>query len=488
MSVIWAAKIGCGWPVKSEGAVSNIGTALPVVGHCRAAGGVVSLTMLLGWPEMLKVPRWTILLFLGAHAHLAMGSPAIVLTNVPAFGSSDDLAGVVLEAAPATHRVAVFIYVPSAGWWSKPYCDPQLTVIRPDGSWTADITTGGADASATRITALLVGSNYSEPCVMGPAVLPTNVTAQAIASATVERFDPNLRWISFSAYDWWVKASPGLIGPGPNYFSDSTNNVWLDDQGRLHLRITSVSNQWQCAEVVTRRTFGYGSYRFELDSPVNNINPSVVLGLFTWSDDPAYTHREIDVECGRWANTNDVNNAQYVVQPWDSPGHLVRYAVPADLTNSTHLFTWETNRVTYQCQRGGYSPTPAATNVISSWVFTNAAAVPQTGDENVRINLWLINGTPPTDKQEAEFVLKSFSFVPPGPPLPALLARPRIQNAQFLFDIRSQPDRHLQLQTSSNLSCWQDLAMLLATNGRVTFADSNIMQAGPRFYRAITLP
>ena len=70
---------------------------------------------------------------------------------------------------------------------------------------------------------------------------------------------------------------------------------------------------------------------------VNDINPSVVLGLFTWSDDPAYTHREIDVECGRWADPSDVNNAQYVVQPWDWPGHLVRYAVPAGLTNSTHL-------------------------------------------------------------------------------------------------------------------------------------------------------
>ena len=100
--------------------------------------------------------------------------------------------------------------------------------------------------------------------------------------------------------------------------------------------------------MVTKRTFGYGSYRFELDSAVNGINPSVVLGLFTWSDDPAYTHREIDVECGRWANPGDVNNAQYVVQPWDWPSHLVRYAVPADLTNSTHSFTWETNCVSYQ--------------------------------------------------------------------------------------------------------------------------------------------
>ena len=64
----------------------------------------------------------------------------------PPFGSYASLAGRVLDASPAAYRVAVFIFVPSAGWWSKPYCDPQLTIIQPDGSWTADITTGGADA------------------------------------------------------------------------------------------------------------------------------------------------------------------------------------------------------------------------------------------------------------------------------------------------------------------------------------------------------
>src|SRR5439155_1736479 len=102
---------------------------------------------------------------------------------------------------------------------------------------------------------------------------------------------------------------------------------------------------------------------------------------------------EIDVECSRWGNAADTNNAQYVVQPFDTPGHLVRYAVPLNQTNSTHLFIWETNRVTFQSLRGGYSPSPNASNVISAWTYE--LAVPQTGDENVRINLWLSGGNPP---------------------------------------------------------------------------------------------
>jgi hypothetical protein len=418
----------------------------------------------------------------------ARATPSIEITNVPPFGSFANLTGRVLDVSPAAYRVAVFIYVPSAGWWSKPYCDPQLTAIQPDGSWTADITTGGADETATQITALLVGTNYSEPCVMGPAALPANVTAQAVATATVERANPNVRWISFSGYDWWLKDSSALIGPGPNYFSDSTHNVWLDDQGRLHLRITNRSNQWQCAEVVTKRTFGFGSYRFELDSVVNDINPSVVLGLFTWSDDPAYTHREIDVECGRWANPSDVNDAQFVVQPWDWPSHLVRYAVPAGLSNSTHCFIWETNRISYQALCGGYSPNPAPTNIISTSVFSNAAEVPQTGDENVRLNLWLINGGAPTNNSEVEFIIKSFQFVPLGPPLPALLLRPRSSNGCLAFDISGQADRRYEVQTSSNLCSWQGLNTILATNSPMSFTDTNEVGDGPRLYRLLTLP
>src|ERR1051325_9360531 len=104
-------------------------------------------------------------------------SPAILLTNIPAYGSFTDLSGLVLGVEPAAHRVAVFIYVPGYGWVTKPTCADPLTSIQPDGSWTADITTGGSDHLATRVAALLVGTNYAQPCVAGAANLPTNVFA-----------------------------------------------------------------------------------------------------------------------------------------------------------------------------------------------------------------------------------------------------------------------------------------------------------------------
>src|SRR6266567_8316858 len=86
-------------------------------------------------------------------AWVCQAAPSIEITNVPAFGSLNNLGGRVLNASPAAYRVAIFIYVPSAGWYSKPYCDPQLTTIQPDTSWTADVTTGGSDQLATKFAA-----------------------------------------------------------------------------------------------------------------------------------------------------------------------------------------------------------------------------------------------------------------------------------------------------------------------------------------------
>ena len=118
-------------------------------------------------------------------------------------------------------------------------------------------------------------------------------------------------------------------------------------------------------------------------------------------------------------NPADPNNAQYVVEPYNLSGHLARLAVPAGQTNSTLLFTWETNRVGFQSQRGSFSPNPVPANVISNWNYT--LTVPPTGDENVHLNLWLSNGAPPTGNQEVEVVIASFQFVPLGAPQPAWL-------------------------------------------------------------------
>ncbi len=417
-------------------------------------------------------------------------SPAVIITNLPAYGTTDTLKGYVIGANPATQAMAVFIYVPGYGWVNKPFCTPLLVPIQADGSWSANITTGGPnDTTATRIAAMLVSTNYNQGCLAGSNTLPANVYAQAIAKTIVTRPSPGVRFVNFAGYDWWVKSPAGLAGPGPNYFSDSTTNVFTDTNGWLHLRITHRTNAWQCAEIVSARTFGFGNYRFEVGSVVDNLNQNVTLGLFTWSDDPAFTDREIDVEGGRWSNPADTNNAQFVVQPFDGANHLVRYRVAPGLADTTHLFIWETNRIRWQAQTNAYSA--AGTNVFSAYTFANVADIPLSGDENVRLNLWLVNGIPPSDNNEEEVVIKSFNFVPLGTPPPAVLSHAKNVpgvNPVFQADFTVQPDFRYDIQVSSNLMLWEDLTNVLATSDKFTLKATNSAAVNGLFYRAITLP
>ncbi len=143
------------------------------------------------------------------------------------------------------------------------------------------------------------------------------------------------RKITFSGYEWNVKSSGDAVGPGPNVFSNSEDNVFVDTEGRLHLLINQKQGRWRCAEVVSARSFGLGTYRFTIDSGIDGLDPNVVLGLFTWSDAPEYNHRELDVEIARWGDPANAN-AQFVVQPYTRKANIVRFAIPTGRGPTTH--------------------------------------------------------------------------------------------------------------------------------------------------------
>jgi hypothetical protein len=350
-------------------------------------------------------------------------APAIAFTHVPAYGSTEDLQGQVNCAEPADYRVAVYIYVD--GWWNKPTWAEPLTTIRPDGSWTCDVTTGGGDPWATRLAAFLLPASYAPPLLDGDPVLPADLWDHAAAQAIVSR-GPGPRQIEFAGHLWTVKASETPVGPGPNYFSDRPEDVWVDAAGRLHLRIVQRDGRWYCTEVVTGRPFGYGNYVFRVAPLARELNPNAVVGLFTWDNAAAqYNFRELDVEFSRWGDpAND--NAQYVVQPWDHPGNVFRFNLDLLAESTTHCFDWHADRVTFQSVWGDVACLDLQTliqtlrvsqnpkglaNPIASWTYTGPD-VPPAGDGQARINLWLMSGHPPTDGQPIEVVVEGFEFIP----------------------------------------------------------------------------
>jgi hypothetical protein len=419
----------------------------------------------------------------GSLSPARAASPGIVITNMPAFGALGNLSGFVTNANPATNSVAVFIFV-AGGWYSKPGCASPLTPIQPNGSWSANITIYPSDTNATEIAAFLMPTNYNQPCADGTNGLA--IPSQAEATVYVDRVNPSARQFNFAGYGWWVKTASGLAGPGPNYFTDSTNNVWVDAQGQLHLKITQTNGQWQCVEIISDRSFGYGQYRYTVLTPVSTLGTNAVLGMFTWSYDAAYNYREIDIEQSRWEYGYGTNNVEdYALAPY-GPGQTLNFTLPVTLANTTHCLIWRAGNVAFQSLNGGFALPPAATNVLEMW--NNSLGVPPAGGEQVHINLWLDNGNPPGNGQPIEAVVSGFEFVPIGAVLPAQLGPLTGLPGAPQLTVQGQANWHYEIDASSNMLDWMSLGEIAPTNAVFQFTDTNPVSARARFYRTVTEP
>jgi hypothetical protein len=221
-----------------------------------------------------------------------------------------------------------------------------------------------------------------------------------LATAILTSHAPAARTIEFSGFTWEVKrAVEEKAGPGPNLFSDSEEAVFVDSQGRLHLKVLKTDKGWASSEVFLRAPLGYGAYTFELDTPADAVDDNVVLGLFTYGASEDYNHREIDFEVSRWGDPKAAN-MQMVIQPYDTVGNIVRYEMPRTTASSSHMFNWTKDKIDF---------TSMAKNWFKRWTY-DGRDNPVPGDETVHINLWMFQGKDPVSGRTNEVIIKKFSF------------------------------------------------------------------------------
>jgi hypothetical protein len=127
--------------------------------------------------------------------------PSVQISSAPTFGSvSANISGRVLNVAPSNTSVAVLIFIPGLGTFSKPFCSPStLTPLNPDGTFSVQTVSGGVDSTATQIAVIAVPSTTSVPCYGSdsnnppfPGV-PSALLSQALATAIVYRPRPTGR-------------------------------------------------------------------------------------------------------------------------------------------------------------------------------------------------------------------------------------------------------------------------------------------------------
>jgi hypothetical protein len=230
------------------------------------------------------------------------------------------------------------------------------------------------------------------PAASGPAgAVPAVPGASGPAGAAPAR----KRIVAWSGHSWRVRPAAWDGLPGPNRWSAANVSV---DGGVLRLEINQRRRGWTCAEVHSRRSFGYGRYRFVVGSDLSRLDPWVVLGLFTYRDDIPQPHNEIDIEVARWGRRRDRRNAQFVQQP-RGRGNTKRLALPPR-PPYTMWWDWVPGSIAWGVIDG--------TGDLVSAHSRPSPFVPS--GERVHLNLWLAEGHPPARPLAIE--VASFDHTP----------------------------------------------------------------------------
>ncbi len=217
--------------------------------------------------------------------------------------------------------------------------------------------------------------------------------------------------VRFSEYEWTLRGA-GIGDPGPNEWDDG--HAWVDDAGALHLRVAPREGAWYCAEVASVERFGFGRYQFWLEGPVARMDMNVVLGLFTYPTPDvgkSGTH-ELDIEFAKWGHRS-AHPGNYTVWPADPKLRNTHRIFAPDFRGelSTHRFTWSAKSVFFQSLCGHRDDDEQA---VASWHYEPEDAPRRISQHPlpVRMNLWLFEGRPPTDRAPVEIVVRAFRFTP----------------------------------------------------------------------------
>jgi hypothetical protein len=347
----------------------------------------------------------------GCHSSPKNSGPTVAFSKVPAAYQESPYKVDITErdyktdmtegrATGARPGQRIALYAKTDGRWGLCAQSGQpFTNIESDGRWKASVHLG------IEYAALLVESTYDPPeQTESLPIVGNGVVALAVVNG--EGPAPVLaspKTLNFSGYEWTTSAGPIFRAGSRNFFDPA--NVWTDERGALHLRISGSPGKWAGAELKLTRSLGYGTYKFQVRD-VSHLEPSALLTLITWDGvGTESTRRELDVELGRWGDA-DNTNVNYVVQPYYVPANIVAFRAPPGLY--THSFRWESGKVTFSTLAG--SGNTREGRVINQHVFTSG--VPFPGGQSVRLALFVFQQGHTPLKNENEVIIDRFEYLP----------------------------------------------------------------------------
>jgi hypothetical protein len=288
----------------------------------------------------------------------------------------------------------IVLYARSGGmWWVQPLVSRPFTKIQKPGNWTA------ATHLGTDYAAVLVETGFHPPTTT--AALPAlGGPVVAVASVKGAKSSPSPS-IQFSGYEWRLRDAPSSRGGHSRPYDP--RNISTDPTGAVHLRVVEIPNGWSCAEMSLTRSLGYGTYSFTVRD-TSHLDPAAVFTMFTWDyakQDEYFS--EMDIEISHWGEPN-IDNGQYVVQPYYVPSSTSRFSTPAGTLK--HSFRWEPARISFKTTR----LVGRSERIVGEHSF--ASGVPAPAIESVRMNIYPIQRAGVRLSKTAEVVVERFEFLP----------------------------------------------------------------------------
>jgi len=157
----------------------------------------------------------------------------------------------------------IVLYANTDGRWGVCRQSGQAFAnIETDGRWKATVHLG------IQYAALLVDPTFNPPeqteslPIVGNGVVALVVVDGEGAAPVL----PLPKTLNFSGYEWKTSTGPIFHSGSRNSFDPA--NVWTDERGALHLRISGSPGKWNAAELKLTRSLGYGTYRFQVNIPI----------------------------------------------------------------------------------------------------------------------------------------------------------------------------------------------------------------------------
>ena len=247
--------------------------------------------------------------------------------------------------------------------------------------------------------------NFKNKIFLSIAVIASLIFSTSITYA---------RTINFSGYDWDVKEGQG--GPGPNNWGNTEQDVFVDGESRLHMKVSKHDDDlWYSSEVFLKNSLGYGKYSFDFDSHVDTLDENLIAAPFLYQDDD----HEIDIEYSYWSLPGS-SNLHYTIQPppYTEENHYNKNFV-LENGSSSHIIDWQPNKISFSTIQNN--------NILDSWTYSGEKNfVP--GSELVHINFWQNKGLIPANATSSELIVGNFIFEPYVPPATKATSTPIVNN------------------------------------------------------------